>query len=234
MEIQMQRKFLELKQENMSVAEYEAKFTELSRFVPQLVGTEEKKAERFQQGLKQWIQNKLAILEITDYATLVQKATIAETKPVTCFKCGKVGHSATTCNQEAAKCFQCGKTGHMKKDYSAAAPASSRGSVAASNRVPTARTFNMTVKDAMRNTNVITGTLLLNSNPANVLFDSGATKSFVSKEFAEKLNLKVEPLKESLQVEIANQEIILVNQVYANCNLELGGVRCWWILEFWL
>ncbi|XP_074342274.1 uncharacterized protein LOC141679762 [Apium graveolens] len=52
MEIQMQRKFLELKQENMSVAEYESKFTELSRFVPQLVGTEEKKAERFQQGLK--------------------------------------------------------------------------------------------------------------------------------------------------------------------------------------
>ncbi|XP_074377707.1 uncharacterized protein LOC141719229 [Apium graveolens] len=77
-EVQMQRKFLELKQENMSVAEYEAKFTELSRFMPQLVGTEEQKAERFQQGLKQWIQNKLAILEITDYATLVQKATIAE------------------------------------------------------------------------------------------------------------------------------------------------------------
>ncbi|XP_074355817.1 uncharacterized protein LOC141695473 [Apium graveolens] len=78
MEIQIQRKFLELKQENMSVAEYEAKFTELSRFMPQMVSTEEQKAERFQQGLKQWIQNKLAILEITDYATLVQKATIAE------------------------------------------------------------------------------------------------------------------------------------------------------------
>ncbi|XP_074328388.1 uncharacterized protein LOC141666296 [Apium graveolens] len=113
----------------------------------------------------------------------------------------------------------------MKKDYPAAAPASSRGSVAASNRVPTARTFNMTMKDAVRNTNVIASTLLLNSNPANVLFDFGATKSFVSKEFAEKLDLKVEPLKESLQVEIANQEIIPVNQVYANCNLELGGVR---------
>ncbi|XP_074355329.1 uncharacterized protein LOC141694567 [Apium graveolens] len=76
---EMQRKFLELKQENMSVAKYEAKFTELSRFVPQLVGTKEQKADKFQQGLKQWIQNKLAILEITDYATLVQKATIAET-----------------------------------------------------------------------------------------------------------------------------------------------------------
>ncbi|XP_074323879.1 polyadenylate-binding protein-interacting protein 12-like [Apium graveolens] len=48
----------------------------------------------------------------------------------------------------------------MKKDCPAAAQASSRGSVAASNRVPTARTFNMTVKDTVRNTNVIAGVSL--------------------------------------------------------------------------
>jgi hypothetical protein len=74
----MEIKFLELKQGNMTVAEYEAKFTELSRFVPEYVNTEIKKIRRFQQGLKQWIQNKVALLEITDYATLVQKVTIVE------------------------------------------------------------------------------------------------------------------------------------------------------------
>ncbi|KAL8088206.1 hypothetical protein AgCh_038108 [Apium graveolens] len=47
-------------------------------FVPEFVSTEEKKARRFQQGLKPWIQNRVAILELTDYATLVQKATIVE------------------------------------------------------------------------------------------------------------------------------------------------------------
>ena len=49
---QMQIKFLELKQGNMSVAEYEAKFTELARFVPEQVDTEEKLVQRFQEGLR--------------------------------------------------------------------------------------------------------------------------------------------------------------------------------------
>ena len=48
MENQMELKFLELKQNNLSVADYEAKFTELSRFVPELVSTKEKRARRFQ------------------------------------------------------------------------------------------------------------------------------------------------------------------------------------------
>lgn len=48
MRTQMELKFFELKQENMSVAEYEKKFTELARFVGDFVDTEEKRARRFQ------------------------------------------------------------------------------------------------------------------------------------------------------------------------------------------
>ena len=68
---QMEMKFLELKQGNMSVLEYEARFTELSRFAPNYVDTERKKAKRFQQGLKSWICSKLAILELDTYAAVV-------------------------------------------------------------------------------------------------------------------------------------------------------------------
>ena len=64
----------------------------------------------------------------------------------------------------------------------------------------------MTVGEAIRDPEVITGTLSLNSVNVNVLFDSGATKSFVSREIANKLNLEAEPLENPLQVEIANQE----------------------------
>ncbi|KAK1379508.1 hypothetical protein POM88_026252 [Heracleum sosnowskyi] len=75
---QMELKFLELKQGNMAVPQYETKFTELARFVPMYVDTEKKKANRFQQGLRSWIRSKLAILELDTYATVVQKTMIAE------------------------------------------------------------------------------------------------------------------------------------------------------------
>ena len=56
MQNQMELKFFELKQENSSVIEYERKFIELDRFVPKYVNTDEKRAKRFQQGLKPWIR----------------------------------------------------------------------------------------------------------------------------------------------------------------------------------
>ena len=62
----------------MSVADYEAKFTELSRFVLSYVDTERKKARRFQQGLKSWIRSKLAILEMDTYVAVIQKAMISK------------------------------------------------------------------------------------------------------------------------------------------------------------
>ncbi|XP_074382738.1 uncharacterized protein LOC141724478 isoform X2 [Apium graveolens] len=77
---QMELKFLELKQGNMSVTDYENKFEELSRYVPSYVDTDRKKAKRFQQGLKPWIRGKVAIFELETYARVVQKAMIAETE----------------------------------------------------------------------------------------------------------------------------------------------------------
>ena len=49
---------------------------------------------------------------------------------------------------------------------------------------PRARTFNMTMRDAVQNSDVVAGTLSVNSVPAKVLIDSGATISFISREFS--------------------------------------------------
>ena len=78
MESRMEIKFLELKQNNRTVAEYEKEFTELSRFVPHFVDTDKKKARRFQHGLKPWIKTRIAAFELTEYVKVVNKAEVIE------------------------------------------------------------------------------------------------------------------------------------------------------------
>ncbi|XP_052177626.1 uncharacterized protein LOC127791686 [Diospyros lotus] len=70
--------FIELTQGNKSVAQYEEEFISLARFAPDLVSTEEKKATKFQRGLRVEIRYPLVGARITDYATLVERAYTIE------------------------------------------------------------------------------------------------------------------------------------------------------------
>ena len=70
--------FVRLEQRDLTVAQYEAKFTELSRFTPQLIAIEEKKALKFQDGLKPYLKNKISILKLGVYLEVVDRALIAE------------------------------------------------------------------------------------------------------------------------------------------------------------
>ncbi|XP_074356039.1 uncharacterized protein LOC141695711 [Apium graveolens] len=74
MQTQMELKFFELKQEGMIVGEYQKKFNELARFVGDYVDMDEKREKRFQQGLKPWLQSRVAAFELATYAKVVQKA----------------------------------------------------------------------------------------------------------------------------------------------------------------
>ena len=67
-----------LEQRDLTVAQYEAKFTELSRFSPQLIATKEEKALKFQDGLKLYLKNKILILKLGVYLEVVDRALIAE------------------------------------------------------------------------------------------------------------------------------------------------------------
>ena len=60
---------------------------------------------------------------------------------------------------------------------------------------PKARTFNMTIKDAIKDSYVVAGTLPINSVNAKVLIDFGTTKSFIWHDFALKLYCNIEMLK---------------------------------------
>ncbi|XP_028070064.1 uncharacterized protein LOC114272540 [Camellia sinensis] len=73
-----EREFLRLEQEELTVAQYEAKFISLSRFAPSFVDDVEVKCCRFTDGLDLDIKYRIRVLGITNYSTLVDKALTAE------------------------------------------------------------------------------------------------------------------------------------------------------------
>lgn len=85
-----------------------------------------------------------------------------------------------------------------------------------------ARTYNTTIKDAMESVDVVTGTLPINSVEVYVLFDSGATRSFISVRFTHKNNMKLEPLQQPLDVILANTELYQVKKVYRLRDIKVG------------
>lgn len=64
-----------------------------------------------------------------------------------------------------------------------------------------ARVYNLAGKSVDEFDTVVTGNLLVSSYPAFVLFDPGATHSFVSSNFVRKHSIPHSTLEETLRVE---------------------------------
>ena len=60
------------------MAQYEAKFTELSRHANDMVDTEEKKVRRFLKGLRPPIHDQLVVLMLTEYRDVVNRDLVVE------------------------------------------------------------------------------------------------------------------------------------------------------------
>jgi hypothetical protein len=58
----------------------------------------------------------------------------------------------------------------------------------------------VTAKSVPKDADIVYGMFLINSIPASVLFDSGASHSFVTKSFVEKHNIPNYPLKKKLLI----------------------------------
>ncbi|XP_059669044.1 uncharacterized protein LOC132314166 [Cornus florida] len=129
-----EREFILLKQDTISVTDYEVKFAALSRFAPKFVQNEEDKCTKFQDWLEAAIKFKVSVFEETNYNRLVNKAMIAErdvkelqerreqykrNRFEPSQSRGGEGISSSFGGRGTGReCFQCGKEGHQKNDCS--------------------------------------------------------------------------------------------------------------------
>nr|GEW18189.1 hypothetical protein [Tanacetum cinerariifolium] len=86
---------------------------------------------------------------------------------------------------------------------------------------PTARAYMMATEEDKVVRDCVTGTILVNCIPARVLYDLGASVSFVFFKFSKNLPTLPNKLPFPLEVEIAGNEIVVVSKVYRDVEIEI-------------
>ncbi|GJU51878.1 putative reverse transcriptase domain-containing protein [Tanacetum coccineum] len=108
-------------------------------------------------------------------------------------------------NHQGVICYECGRPGHT------------RGNEA------TTRAYAIGGGGTNPDSNVVTGTFLLNNCYASMLFDLGADRSFVSSTFSFLLDVAPSTLDTSYAIELADGRISETNVVLRGCTLGLLG-----------
>nr|GEX92218.1 reverse transcriptase domain-containing protein [Tanacetum cinerariifolium] len=120
-------------------------------------------------------------------------------------------------NPKGNGCFECGAPRHFKRDCPKLKN-KDRGNVNAQGWVyvvGNAEKKGNASRDP--NSNVITGTFLLNNRYASILFDTGADRSFISIAFSSLIEIVLTPLGNSYDVELADGKIVGVDTIMRGC-----------------
>nr|GFC55721.1 hypothetical protein [Tanacetum cinerariifolium] len=147
-----------------------------------------------------------------------------------CHKYGKIRHYARDCwrtgntnatnnrggngpNPRGNDCFECGNPGHFKRDC----PKLNNKNGGNGN----AQGWVYAVGNAERNgnaagnpdSNVVTGTFLLNNRYASIFFDTGADRSFASTAFSSLIEIIPTLLDNHYDIELADGKIVGINTI---------------------
>jgi hypothetical protein len=139
--------------------------------------------------------------------------------PNGCFKCGELGHYANNCPRRNQQTPQ--KNNNQRNDQNTPA----RGS--AQSKTPQnqsrGRVNHVTAESVPEDADVVYGMFLVNSIPASVLFDSGASHSFIIESFVEKHNIPKYPLKKMLHISSPRGDMKATHSC-PHVNLKIQGI----------
>ncbi|GJV64893.1 putative reverse transcriptase domain-containing protein [Tanacetum coccineum] len=150
-----------------------------------------------------------------------------------CTNCKRFGHLARDSRSPAiannrralgaihkvVTCYECGVKGHYKKDCPKLKNKNHGNQ--AGNAEARGKAYVLGGGETKTDSNVVTGTFLLNNRYASVLFNTGADRSFVSTVFSSLIDIIPTTLDNSYDVELANDRIKGFNTIIQGCTLYL-------------
>nr|GEV90600.1 putative reverse transcriptase domain-containing protein [Tanacetum cinerariifolium] len=126
-------------------------------------------------------------------------------------------------NQRVPTCFECGRQGHYRNECPKLKNQTRRNTAGNKTNEARGKVYVLGGGDANPDSNVITGTFLLNNHYASMLYYSGVDRSFMSSTFSALLDVIHSTLDVSYAVELADGRVAETNIVLGGCTLGLLG-----------
>ncbi|KAI3704128.1 hypothetical protein L1987_74342 [Smallanthus sonchifolius] len=139
-----------------------------------------------------------------------------------CYKCERPGHYSRDCLKDV-KCQVCGLFGHLTKNCRKAGQSGSGKEREQEQQKARTRTYALTKEEARGNPDVVSGTFLVIDERAAILFDFGASKSFISNAFSRKLDCTVNTIVKAFSVQTAFGKNSAVFQVTEDSIIGIEG-----------
>ncbi|GJT47689.1 putative reverse transcriptase domain-containing protein [Tanacetum coccineum] len=234
-----------LKVKGTDIPSYTLRFQELALMCGRMFPEESDEVEKYVGGLPDMIRQNTGRAytagpgekrEYTGSLPLCTKCNYHHKGPCAprCNKCKKVGHLArdyrssgpngnnnnrgnSKTTQNASTCYKCGVQGHFKRDCPRLKN-KNHGNQGGNGNAP-AKVYMVGNAGTNPDSNVVTGTFLLNNRYASILFDTSADRSFVSTTFSSLIDITPTTLDHYYDVELAGGKIIRINTIIRGCTL---------------
>ncbi|GJW08929.1 putative reverse transcriptase domain-containing protein [Tanacetum coccineum] len=156
---------------------------------------------------------------IGDKNTIMEDLNLMSQKPLQVLS--RVVHQREMGYVQGPTCFECGVRGHFKTDCPKLKNNNNNRGNQVRNANAPAKVYAVGHAGTNPDSNVVTGTFLLNNRYASILFDTGADRSFVSTAFSSQIDITPSTLDHYYDVELADGRIIGLNTILRGCTLNL-------------
>ncbi|XP_050902548.1 uncharacterized protein LOC127114490 [Lathyrus oleraceus] len=217
---QKEFEFQQLRHGTMSVAAYAEKFEDMAAYSRQAAYAPDESLKKVQEERDQYRSgqrdqgrpgNQFKPRSQAFKGKHVQHAR--PNQPPQCQACKK--YHFGKCDVRGIRCFTCQREGHMSREC----PQNKNQMQGRS----TCRVYTLDARKAKSNNALIAGTCLINDHPCFVLFDCGATHSFVSIRCMKRLGLQAIPLSPPMVLTTAMDDMVETPLICENCSLSVNG-----------